>query len=597
MLEFNSGFNFPTEYAMKTEFSATKSIFYLPIYLFLFIFLSSSQVWAQKSVRNLQGTLEIRLASYLNEKQSRALRSNDVIEYALRVSDTKVYSLKFVDQAPSSLKTGQRLKINGGKFLSPNADGTPEIMLTAKDVTIIKDLSASAIPDAFGEQKTIVMLVNFQDDPTQMPWTKAQVNDVVFNTLNGMYREFSYNQASMAGDVVGWYTIALNHNDSCNDIRNVLPGLANQAAQNAGVDISGYNRRIYMFPQVTDCGWAGLGSVGGKPSIAWLNGLNRADVTGHEVGHNLGLYHSHSLECQGSSNEGSCSAVEYGDYADTMGAPYVYAGPHFNAFQKERLGWLNYESSPPIQTVTATGSYTIDPFETANGKVKALKILKNTLSNNTKDYYYLEFRQGIGYDKRMGDCTDCDFTQGVVVHEANPSNANSSYILDMSPNDGNKSKKVTLHQGQSFVDKNAENGGVTITVDSVSAAGAKVNVKFGKTPEPDCRHFNPTLSVVPYDTVYVKQGETAFYDFTLWNNDSASCAASTYNLTAYVDHRIGVSLPSNSITLSPGTRQEFRVSAVTTLETPVGAYGVGINAQNLQSPNHRTYVIARLGVK
>lgn len=578
---------------MKKEFSAVTNI----IYLMLFMVFASSPIWAQKTVKNLEGTLEIRMATYLNEKQSRALTGKEVTEYALRVNDKLVYSLKFIDNAPANLKTGQRIKLLAGKHLSVNAEGTAEIMLTAKDVVIEKDVTATAMPDAFGEQKTIVMLVNFQDDPTERPWTIAQVNDVVFNTLNGMFREFSYNQASMAGNVIGWYTIAMNHDDSCDNVRNALPGLANQAAQNAGVDISGYTRRIYMFPSTPNCGWAGLGSLGGKPSIAWLNGLNRADVTGHEVGHNLGLWHSHSLECVGSPNQGSCSAVEYGDYADTMGAPYVYAGPHFNAFQKERLGWLNYQNSPPIKEVTQSGSYTIDPLETANGKVKALKILKNTLSNGDKEYYYLEFRQGIGYDKKMGDCTDCDFTQGVIVHEANSANGNSSYILDMSPNDSNKSKRMTLHQGQSFTDEGADNGGVTFAVDSVAASGATVNVKFGKTPAPDCRHFNPTLSVVPYDTVYVKQGETAFYDFTLWNNDSATCPASTYNLSVYTDHSIGVSLPANSIILSPGDRREFRVSAATSLETPVGTYGVGINAQNLQSPGHHTYVIASLGVQ
>ena len=47
---------------------------------------------------------------------------------------------------------------------------------------------------------------------------------------------------------------------------------------------------------------------------------------------------------------------------------------HFNAVQKELLGWLNYGGSPPITTVQTSGVYTIEPFETAGSNPKALKV-------------------------------------------------------------------------------------------------------------------------------------------------------------------------------------------------------------------------------
>src|SRR4029078_12179063 len=99
-------------------------------------------------------------------------------------------------------------------------------------------------------------------------------------------------------------------------------------------------------------------------------------------------------------------------------------GTHFNAFQKERLGWLNYGSSPPITTITSSGTYNIPAFETkGNGEAKALKVLKATNPDGSKDYYYLEFRQPIGFDVPLGSCgNSCDFTRGILIHTGNSNN-------------------------------------------------------------------------------------------------------------------------------------------------------------------------------
>jgi hypothetical protein len=151
---------------------------------------------------------------------------------------------------------------------------------------------------------------------------------------------------------------------------------------------------------------------------------------------------------------------------------------HFNAFQKDVLGWLNYQNSPPITLVTTSGTYRIDPYETTNNNPKALKILKRA---GTTNYYYLEYRQGIGFDAELAACgTNCDYTRGVVFHQGNPitTNANTSDLLDMSwtnPTPG----RVALLPGQSWTDPAAPNGGVTFRVVSVDQTGATVNVTFG----------------------------------------------------------------------------------------------------------------------
>jgi hypothetical protein len=76
---------------------------------------------------------------------------------------------------------------------------------------------------------------------------------------------------------------------------------------------------VYGFPQSNGCGWAGLGTVGGNPSAAWTNGTFNLLVVGHEMGHNFGLYHAHSLICPGVTLGTNCSTGEYGDPFEIMG--------------------------------------------------------------------------------------------------------------------------------------------------------------------------------------------------------------------------------------------------------------------------------------
>src|SRR5450756_3145652 len=89
----------------------------------------------------------------------------------------------------------------------------------------------------------------------------------------------------------------------------------------------------------------------------------------------------------------SGTVVEYGDDLDTMGVPQT-ASAHYNTFQKERLGWLNYGASPSIQTVQTSGTYTINPYELGGSRPKALKILKFTDPTTcSKTWYSIEARQ------------------------------------------------------------------------------------------------------------------------------------------------------------------------------------------------------------
>jgi hypothetical protein len=97
---------------------------------------------------------------------------------------------------------------------------------------------------------------------------------------------------------------------------------------------------------------------------------------------------------------------------------------HFNAFQKERLGWLNDGISPPITTVTSGGVYSITPYESGTG-VKALKVLQSTdPSTGLRTWYYIEYRQLIGFDAGLNVYPTS--TTGVLIHSGAEGDPQSS---------------------------------------------------------------------------------------------------------------------------------------------------------------------------
>lgn len=536
--------------------------------------------YVEKEIINLEGIIEIRAALYLKNK-------GEEIQYLLHTNDNKLYYLHIIGQVPAALTSGSRVVLKKAYSFSI-ANGFNNVVVSAEDFKITKQAVTTAIPDAFGSQKTIAILVNFQDQPNNQPWTKEVVSDMVFNNINKQYYEASYNQTTIVGSTVGWFTLPINSTTDCNTIANMIPSLAEQAVVKSGVDLSPYSRRIYLFPFTSSCGWAGLGNVGkvGAYSNAWINGYNDLRVITHELGHNVGLWHANRLQCTGASSNGNCTHVEYGDYADVMGWG---SGTHFNAFQKERLGWLNYGTSPAINTVAISGDYTIAPFEfrgtTPETNVKALKILKSTQTDGSKNYYYLEFRQPLGYDAPLGSCgTSCDFTRGLLIHTGNSVNGNSSYILDPSPDTTNPAY-IALLPGQVFKDPNAPNGGVTITTNSVSTSGASVSIRFGNTPPPTCVRSTATMTITPDSMQIVQPGEARSYVVTLTNRDSLGCAVSPYNL--YVPttspNMIGFSSPS-SIILEPGKTATINTWVWTNTNTPLGDYYFGVLSNNLSIP-------------
>src|SRR5439155_20837876 len=118
----------------------------------------------------------------------------------------------------------------------------------------------------------------------------------------GQYRDSSRGAISWSGTIVGSYQLTATTADPC-----ALVTWANaidaQAAA-AGVDVASYPHKVYVLPYVNACAAAGVGSIGGTPTYAWILSCNNSaeGLFAHELGHNLGMDHSATDE-NGTINE------------------------------------------------------------------------------------------------------------------------------------------------------------------------------------------------------------------------------------------------------------------------------------------------------
>jgi hypothetical protein len=530
----------------------------------------------------LEGELEILYQDFKDGRHP--------LSYSLKRSDGTRVPLQFVKEPPTHLLTDDHVRAsgqlsNGSLILYSGSTSLTKTTTTstAGDATGTSTTSIP-VPNTFGAQYTLVILVNFQDDVVQ-PFTVTDAQNLFFGTVNNFILENSYNQTSITGDVVGWYTIPVSIT-TCDTVQ--IATAAKNAATAAGANLSAYTRYAYVFPYNSVCGWAGASYVGGNPSQSWINGALSSHTVSHELGHAFGLWHSHLLDCGTTATICSSGTIdEYGDLMDVMGVPQT-PSPDYNAFQKERLGWLNYGASPSIQTVTASGTYTINPYELSGSGPNALKIFKgNDPTTGAKMWYYLESRQAIGFDSFLTS-SNIYYTQnettGVLFHVGTDGNGNSSDLIDTTPATPTYDWwfDPSLAVGQSFQDSTA---GVTFTTTAVSSADATVQITINGNGSA-CAASNPTVSVSPSQSQYVTSGTAVNFTVSVKDNDNSSCAPATFNL--------GDALPSGwsgvwsaaALSLSPGTSGSATLTVTSAVGTADGSYNLAVSATNASASTY-----------
>ena len=404
---------------------------------------------------DLTGTLEVLIEDDFENNRSHDRRFLNV--------NNQRFSLHTSDQFPQFLSSS-KVRVTGVKL-------DEKIAFTTKNTLEILE---EATPDSIGDQRTVVILANFVDTSPNSKRNNISpdgVRDAVFTKTNNYYVENSYNKISLTGGVFGWYELPIK-TTICDDLTAVL----NAAIVTADPDVfyPDYNRLILVFPS-RSCGiprgtlglWSILTPDGTVlMSVTWMNSDHVGLPTiGHEFGHNLGNHHASFLNCGDVPIASSgCTNIEYGDPYDILGRSTPVG--HFNAPHKEYVGWFDASN---IQTVTTSGTYTIEPIETATSGLKALKIQRDI-----SDYLYLEYRQPIGYDANFQSfITGSDVFDGVLLHTVERG-IYYPYLIDATP--PGDSTTPALKLDDIFTDPAT---GTTVTVTDRTGASLTVDVVIG----------------------------------------------------------------------------------------------------------------------
>jgi len=523
----------------------------MPMFFIQFVATDAS-TQSRKKV-TIEGKLELRIDDSFDGSARES--------YFLNTGEER-FELVFTDANPRHM-AGTRIRATGrirkGKF----------------NVEQGEVLEAVTTNPAVGDQRQLLMLFNFQDNPSNRPWTAAYIQDLLFNQVNQYYQQVSYGQAWVTGDMVGWFTIPVNSTD-CSANRTQA---AEDGARALGYNPDNYSHKIYIYPS-SSCGssggttWVSTDSLGNVKTWMYISGTATPYILTHEFGHSLGFRHSNSLNCSGVTFGTGCSHVEYGDNYDVMG---YYNNGVVNSYHRDLAQWLG----PRIQTVTSGGTYTLTPTGLADSGLKAIKIPQayDPVTNSTT-YYYLEYRQPVGYDSFLSSYPGV--TNGVLLHlgtlgtDVNKLSLGSE-LLDGTPTVSGANEALPV--GRSFTDPAIP---VTVTVLGANSSGATVSVQF---TAPVCNRANPTVSINPSVGQPAAPGVGEPYTVTVTNNDSSSCASSTFNLQANVPSGWNATFANPALTAGPGASASTTMTVSSAAAASSGTYTIGAAATNASSGN------------
>lgn len=381
--------------------------------------------------------------------------------YTLRQSKARRFSVR--PATPPSVPSGSRVVVRGdrrGGVIRGNVKARPGVR-------------AAAAP--LGEYRVAVLLVNFADDRTQ-PWTGTFVRNRFFNDSNSLdtfFKEQSWNQVDLAGEVYGWYELPIN-GAGCNE--DAYMNAANDAATTAGVALGTFDSIAYVFPGRADCKWAGLAELPGNQ--LWLNGDIGVRVASHELGHNMGVHHAAALSCSGDgvgvAISSTCTSSEYGDPFSTMGN----ATRRMASWHLQQLG---YTQPSNVQSVTTGGTYTVRSTLGQTTDPQLLKIPRAP-AGSPAEYYFVDLRAPGGVFDSYS-ITD-PAVNGVTIRIGyGPTIRSQSKLIDTTPDSRTNSAQdfldAPLAPGRTFSD-----GNVSVTTTQISGGVATVQVAW-EGPPPD----------------------------------------------------------------------------------------------------------------
>ncbi len=391
----------------------------------------------------------------------------------------------FFAGAPPKAHCGQSIKVKGIRLGSRIAAASAAIDPSA----------ALSFCSTIGPQNVAVLLVSFPHTPFPASPSASLLQTAFFGagrSLDSYWREASYGKTSATGAVFGPFVLDADYTcDQTDAIR-----IAAIKAADGTVDFRNYTRIFVIVPHAGTCS-IGYGLVGcsffTSPSKGIFNASSsvlRADyltsndavvsAASHEAGHNLGLQHAGTLDF-GSVPLGPPGAAgvrdEYGDNFSTMASSYSsganFVIGHYAAPHKSQMGWF---SGANQQTIQNSGTFLVQPYETATSALQALRVRRGT-GNNA--WLWLEYRQPVGnFDPSLSYFGSQPFS-GALIHYDDPANTafqNFTQLLDFNPSaTPNSFRDAALAAGTNWSDPYSD---LSLTVNSATSAGLSVTVNF-----------------------------------------------------------------------------------------------------------------------
>ncbi|WP_395400004.1 FG-GAP-like repeat-containing protein [Arthrobacter sp. UC242_113] len=243
------------------------------------------------------------------------------------------------------------------------------------------------------------------------------------------------------------------------------------------------NKALVIFVPSATLGGGALGAGyssngnSGRVLMPKISGFT-SSVIAHEFGHVLGSMHADALQCSsgvsdvgvtstGQFTDSSCYIREYGDSTDLMGLS-SYNMPVISSPFWEARGLGNGADVRDLGVASGVKSYTLKPWGDTKLAYRAVKFTDPV----SREIYYLELRQPVGYDTYLASGPAGN--RGVKVVQRGGATPSSS--LDLMPStvpfSGYYATNHTWQAGQTFV----THAGTRVSIKSVTTTSAIVTI-------------------------------------------------------------------------------------------------------------------------
>lgn len=307
------------------------------------------------------------------------------------------------------------------------------------------------------------------------------------------------------------------------------------------VSLAPFQHLMFVLPSNINCGWGGLANIGGPKS--YYNGAYcswQPELFQHELGHNLGLGHS-----------GTPSGGTYADHSCAMGNP---TGPvTFGAAKRDEMNWL-----PAGNVATVPGTYRISNLLKSpnSNELSAVKLPRGTAGGSL----FVAYRQKDNGDE-SGLTSVYDRKITVTIGDG---------LGSMS------SLAATLVAGQSHLDTAS---GYTVSVLAIDPVNQVSEVVISQS----CSHISAALSISPA-TIVTNSPTPQVFDVTITNQDTLSCPASAFTLSAQIPAIWSTSIPTPTFSLLPGQSATAQVNVSPASNTTGGLYSITMDASRNSGP-------------